>query len=324
MMLAASGLGPLSAALDPVPAAQLRPAYCIRRAPVWHIQRRRPTAAAAGSGDSYKSPPSDLRDALPTANLDMAASGFAKGEFGAHELQHTRPILTQFSCIIAAGAADGTDADDLVAQQLGAGSASQLTDTQDRYKDKIKAKLEERAEELRREREARAAKFTAGKAAYARGQYPTSVTLLEAALEEAGPFSQLGGEVQMWLALAYQACGREEDCIAMYKTVEKTHPVPAIRRKAAGLRYIMEAPKLELGADEKVSIPVLTDLDPNRGGRAPPPRPRVQPRQEKPKTWDEEFWANYEPPKYMRSKYVWVAAAAVTAWLAWYSAGLRP
>jgi len=214
----------------------------------------------------------------------------------------------------------GQDPDDVIAQQLGAANASQMTDLQDKYKDKIKAKLEERAEELRREKEARAVKFAQGKAAYARGQYPASVVLLEQALNEEGPFTQLGGEIQMWLALAYQACGREQDCIDTYKNVEKTHPMPAIRRQAAGLRYIMEAPKLELSEEEKVKIPVLTDLDPNRGGRgviAPRPRPIVK--KERPKTWDEEFWANYKPPVYLANKYVWAAAAIVALGLAWYS-----
>ena len=92
---------------------------------------------------------------------------------------------------------------------------------------------------------------------------------------------RLGGEVQLWLALAYnvsdaasgenpwgsgmlsmhtnrlpalhstvmnlcaprrallQACGREEDCLETYRTLERSHPVPAIRRQATGLLYIM-------------------------------------------------------------------------------------
>lgn len=32
----------------------------------------------------------------------------------------------------------------------------------------------------------------------------TAVKFLEAAVEEAGPNSQIGGEAQLWLALAYQ------------------------------------------------------------------------------------------------------------------------
>ena len=121
----------------------------------------------------------------------------------------------------------------------------------------------QRAEELRREKEAKAAQFRAGKlacelrpspcarlllppacvvhrgpdratcccqpeqslrnahrhppthpappapaiAADERGQYPASARLLEQALNEEGPFTQLGGEIQLWLALAYQASG---------------------------------------------------------------------------------------------------------------------
>ena len=37
--------------------------------------------------------------------------------------------------------------------------------------------------------------------------------------------------------------------------------MPRIRRQAANLRYILEAPKLELGADERVEIPVLKDIE---------------------------------------------------------------
>lgn len=44
-----------------------------------------------------------------------------------------------------------------------------------------------------------------GKIAYGRGRYSAAVTLFEAALEEEGPFSHLGGDIQMWLALSYQA-----------------------------------------------------------------------------------------------------------------------
>lgn len=215
------------------------------------------------------------------------------------------------------------DEDDLVARQLGMDDPSQMSELQDKYKEKIKAKLETRAEELKKEREARARKFAQGKVAYERGQYPSSVTLLEAALNEEGPFTQLGGEIQMWLALAYQACGREEDCIEMYKSIEKSHPLPAIRRQAADLRYIMEAPKLQLGEDEKVKIPVLTDLDPaTRGGRAPLPRSRtVGKTQTKPKSWDEEFWESYKPPQYLKNKYVWAASFVLFLGIVLYSLG---
>jgi hypothetical protein len=51
---------------------------------------------------------------------------------------------------------------------------------------------------------ARSRQFTLGKLAYAKGQYPASAQLFEAALNQEGPFSKLGGEIQLWQALAYQ------------------------------------------------------------------------------------------------------------------------
>ena len=58
-----------------------------------------------------------------------------------------------------------------------------------------------------------------------------------------------------------QACGREQDCIQVYKTVEQTHPVNAIKKQAAELRFIMEAPKLQLRPEERISLPLLDNLD---------------------------------------------------------------
>ncbi|KAL4857510.1 hypothetical protein ACK3TF_002372 [Chlorella vulgaris] len=261
----------------------------------WRLSRRltavRLTPAAASGGNSSGSG-SGSGDSIDARILDSAASDFAKGML------------------------DGGDSDELVAQQLGNASVSEMSPVQSQYKDAIKRKLEERAEELRREREARAIQFGRGKLAYERGQYPASVLLLEQALEEEGPFTQLGGEVQLWLALAYQACGREEDCLSVYRNLEKTHPVPAIRRQANGLRYIMEAPKLEISADERVQIPVLTDLEANKGNRTPVARPRPPKKRAVPKTWDEEFWDQYQGPQgLVRNNYVW-AAASIAATLA--------
>lgn len=46
--------------------------------------------------------------------------------------------------------------------------------------------------------------FTLGKYAYGKGQYQSSTQLFTAALDREGPFSPMGGEIQLWLALAYQ------------------------------------------------------------------------------------------------------------------------
>lgn len=59
------------------------------------------------------------------------------------------------------------------------------------------------------------------------------------------------------LRLLLQAVGREQDCIELYKWLEDNHPMRSIKRQAENLRYIIEAPKLELGPDERVQIPLL-------------------------------------------------------------------
>lgn len=56
---------------------------------------------------------------------------------------------------------------------------------------------------------------------------------------------------------------KDEECVSLFKHLEETHPVRAIQKQAANLRFIMEAPRLEIGEDEKVQVPVL-DLDSNK------------------------------------------------------------
>jgi len=62
----------------------------------------------------------------------------------------------------------------------------------------------QQAAEAKRERELKSIKFTQGKRAYSTGQYDASMVLFQDALEQEGDLSPLGGEIQLWLALAYQ------------------------------------------------------------------------------------------------------------------------
>ncbi|OEL24713.1 hypothetical protein BAE44_0014269 [Dichanthelium oligosanthes] len=64
-------------------------------------------------------------------------------------------------------------------------------------------------------------------------------------------------KIQIWLAMAYEANRRHKDCIALYKELESSHPMINIRRQAAELRYILEAPKLKISNDEVVTIPQI-------------------------------------------------------------------
>lgn len=162
-------------------------AKCVDISPKMALETRSAPDSGSLRGRSYRYAHSGRRrlgnrkafegdDAAPE-NLDKAAQNFVKG------------LET------------GADAEELVASSLGASSASELSEVQEKYKDKVRHKLEERAEQLKKEREAKLMIYSQGKAAYARGQYPRAVELLEAALDQEGPFSQLGGEVQLWLAM---------------------------------------------------------------------------------------------------------------------------
>jgi hypothetical protein len=85
----------------------------------------------------------------------------------------------------------------------------------------------------------------------------------------AAPFSRLGGEVQIQLALAKAANRKDDECIKIFKDLESTHPIRAIKRQAADLKYIMEAPKLQLAEDEKISMPVMSHIRENKCAAAP-------------------------------------------------------
>lgn len=54
-----------------------------------------------------------------------------------------------------------------------------------------------------------------------------------------------------------QALGKEEECLDLYKDLKENHPNSKIRKRAADLLFIMEAPKLRVREDERVKMPVL-------------------------------------------------------------------
>ena len=216
----------------------------------------------------------------------------------------------------------GLDPELALSKELGFDSVKAMkASLSEDYVVKMIDKLLSRAEELEKEKEEKSRLFSAGKQYYERGQYNNSREALEMALVREGALSPLGGDIQLWLALAYQACGQEDKCIDTYKFLESNHPLPSIRKQAADLRYIMEAPKIKLRDDEKVTIPVFDNLDRNVGNKANrPTRPRTSPKKQSKKTWDEEFWENYTPPGVsLRNRYVIVAALILAMAMAWYS-----
>ncbi|CAG9465607.1 unnamed protein product [Pedinophyceae sp. YPF-701] len=282
--------------------------------------RRRAAVARAqsGGGDTGSEVGEKLREAAGQKDL-KGAQAFAKPQLGP---TGDDEVAKQY----AEGLAAGIDEDELVARIMGV-PPSQMSTVQEQYKDKIKENMRKRvAAQKQREAEAPGTQeFVIAQKLYERGRYPEAVKMFERALDESGPFNRRGGDIQLWLALAYQACGREADCIQVYKTLEDTHPIRAIKKQAAELRFIMEAPKLQLGEDERVKIPVIKDAERNMGrGARVVTRRQIQTRErQRPKRWDEEWAENYRPPVWATNRYVWAGVAAAATVLAYVSVQLR-
>jgi FimV-like protein len=108
-------------------------------------------------------------------------------------------------------------------------------------------------------REAFQRKYQAGKEAFERGQYRLSIEQLETACALISRTSRLGGEAQLWLAMAYQAVGQSQDAIALLQTLLK-HPNSSTRQQAKRLLEIIKAPALKRPKEWMTEIPNLADL----------------------------------------------------------------
>lgn len=258
-----------------------------------YTQRCRPgKRRAAGEGDKEAS---------------AAPGGFWEGEEGKRKLQEIEEMreLLQEAAKMVAGPADGK-------QGGGAEVRSEEEIARERA-EKMREELARKARELAERRKEVEALFAVGQRAYGKGVYDKSVEILEEASAKCAKSSQLGGEIQIWLAMAYDANNRHADCISLYKRLEGSHPSKAIRRQAADLRYILEAPRLKISRDEMVTVPVL-DRDNKSNARTW--SDMVRERKPKPlkKAGHKDYmddWSVWKRPRWERSPYFWVA---LTVW----------
>lgn len=126
--------------------------------------------------------------------------------------------------------------------------------TEEEKRIRIRKELEKAAREQAERRATANLMYEMGQKAYGKGMYRRSVEYFEGALTIIPRPTLLGGEIQIWLGMAYEANNRHVDCIELYKQLEKGHPSGSIRRQAADLRYIYEAPKIKLTEEEKVTF----------------------------------------------------------------------
>mmetsp|Transcript_22067 Transcript_22067/g.34699 ORF Transcript_22067/g.34699 Transcript_22067/m.34699 type:complete len:312 (+) Transcript_22067:1-936(+) len=92
-----------------------------------------------------------------------------------------------------------------------------------------------------------------------RGRYAESVALIEQAVRYAGRESTRGGGFRLWLAQAVYAQGCREGAREGLKALG-THPDSNIRRVAAELLYIYEAPEIKLTKDDFVEFPDMSTI----------------------------------------------------------------
>ncbi|BAZ52452.1 hypothetical protein NIES4103_51130 [Nostoc sp. NIES-4103] len=104
--------------------------------------------------------------------------------------------------------------------------------------------------------------YQTGKLAFENGQYREAVENLEKASALLAGNTRLKGEVDIWLATAYEASGRTEDAIALCQQL-KRHPFAETSKQAKRLLYILQAPKLKRPSEWMTEIPDLGKLPDN-------------------------------------------------------------
>lgn len=227
-------------------------------------------------------------------------------EFSLAQLQDKR-FLDEAAMKWMACLDKGIDEDEVISLTFGTSEAVE------KYKAQIKARLDKRAAEIKLEEQERlerlAKSYVLGKEAYECGEYPAAVRLLTLGVEEAGPDTDAGGDCQLWLSLAFLAVGREQDAIDTCQYVADKHCNKKIRKQAADLLYILKAPKLEIGENERVTIPLLQSETWRKDGRKSGKSfRRQQPKKVVKETyWDKADWSMPLPEFYQLKWYYQVA-----------------
>ncbi|GKD77839.1 tetratricopeptide-like helical domain containing protein, partial [Tanacetum coccineum] len=124
------------------------------------------------------------------------------------------------------------------------GEDEEEEETEEEKRMRVRRELEKVAKEQAERRKMAQLMFDLGQRAYGKGMYGRSIEYLEGALTIIPRPTLFGGEIQIWLAMAYEANNRHKDCIDLYRKLESSHPSLSIRRQAKDLRYILQAPKL--------------------------------------------------------------------------------
>jgi tetratricopeptide (TPR) repeat protein len=102
--------------------------------------------------------------------------------------------------------------------------------------------------------------YQSGQVAFERGEYRQAVDYLLAALAQVQPNTQIGGEVQIWLATAYEATGQIPEAKTLCQKLAN-HPNLDTRQASKRMLYIMQAPELTRRDEWLIKIPDLSHLE---------------------------------------------------------------
>jgi tetratricopeptide (TPR) repeat protein len=102
--------------------------------------------------------------------------------------------------------------------------------------------------------------YQAGVRSFEHGDYKQAIAHFQQALNGVNAGTKIGGEIQVWLANAYDAAGNPTEAIALCRSLKK-HSDRDVRKSASYVLGILSAPKLNTLKDANSKIPSLKGLD---------------------------------------------------------------
>lgn len=149
--------------------------------------------------------------------------------------------------------------------------------------------------------------FALGQKALERGFPLEAIVAFQTALDQGYPQSYLGGEIQIWLATAYEAAGQHQAALDRCRQL-RSHPHPNIRKQSADILYIWEAPALKTPPDWIVRIPDLSQVEDN-----PAPTVGTGLNRKKPRTRKEPPEPSIDPStiNHKDNHFIWVGLGLV-------------
>ena len=106
--------------------------------------------------------------------------------------------------------------------------------------------------------------YQSGQIAFERGEYRQAVGCFLAALAQVQPNTKVGGEIQVWLATAYEATGQITEAKALCQKLSG-HPSLDTRQASKRMLYIMQAPELTRRDEWLIKIPDLSQIEDAEG-----------------------------------------------------------